>query len=239
MTGHCPESIEFACVFEEPPSVTRLTSLLNVLVDHPEREVAGNSVSVACWNDDTDIESFEGDPATAAAAIHDYEVSSVTVQFGGFELRLGSEQISGPLAGVAHVTIRASIHAFTTSKDAPNARIERRRRRFAAALESAASTVDPEKGFGRRYGVTREMVASYPDRSDAVPPLYDYNLFGAGTVESIGRKQVATAPAWHVSMFESGGAFVVVRPPHRTCSPTVNECATVAAHLNTSVADVP
>lgn len=238
--SHLDEGIEFACAFETLPSEATVAELFERLLDHPDREFDGDYLSVACWDEDSDIDSFRGDPSEAAAAWHEREVSTITVQFGGFELDVGSDSATGLLSDVEHISIRTGIHGFTESEDANPADVEHRRRRFVRALESAAVLLDPDIAFGRRYGVTSEMVDAYPDPSMSTrPPLYDFNLFDAETVETIGHERVAAAPAWYVSMLDSGGAFLAVQPPPQTCSPPVEACAAVASHLGLSVADVP
>lgn len=233
------EWIEFACVFETPPSEATVASLFELLRESSDKDTGDGELDIACWDEESDIEAFEGDPTDAADAWQRRETITVTVRFEGFELRVGSETQSGPLASVPHISFRETIHPFTGSDGRDTEALERRRRRFVDTLSAAGSLLDPTFGIGCGHGVTSEMIEGYPDcPAESQPPLYEYNLFSAETVDSIGRDRLLTAPAWHVSELDSGGVFLVVRPPPRTCSQKVEECTSVASSLGTSVADL-
>lgn len=233
------EWIEFACVFETPPSEATVASLFELLREYSDGDTGDSGLNIACWDEESDIEAFEGDSTDAADAWQRRETITVTVRFEGFELRVGAETQSGPLASVPHISFRETIHPFTGSDGGDTKALERRRRRFVGALSTAGSLLDPKFGIGCGHGVTSEMIESYPDRpAESQPPLYEYNLLSAETADSVGRDRLLTAPAWYVSELDSGGVFLVVRPPPRTCSQKVEECISVANSLGMSISDL-
>lgn len=229
------ELISFVCVFDSAPSADRVVSAFELLADLSGQDDAGSEIDVAWWDENSSITSFRGDLAATIDAWKRSETITATVRFEGFELAVEGDDADSPLASIPHIRFSEQIHAFTPPEDRSETR-ERRRRRFAEAIGAAASLLEPEFGIGHQGEVTPEMIQQYRQRSAAShPPLYEYNLFSTETVESVGRERFITAPAWHVAELDSGGIFLVVRPPPQRCGPEVEDCIAVANHLGLSL----
>ncbi|MDS0255848.1 hypothetical protein NC662_19275 [Haloarcula tradensis] len=115
--------------------------------------------------------------------------------------------------------------------------VKQYRRNFAEIHAQAANTLEPKWGFGRRGGLAiGEDEAIEELATKTRPPLYEYNVFRAETVEAIGREQVLSAPAYYVEELDWGGVFMAVTEPPKQCGHECQQCDEVADQLGLSLA---
>lgn len=227
------DRIEIAYILDRPCSEEEIKTLFEALVDHRFRSQAEEDLDIAYWDDAGDTHTLSGSPGQAASVCVQHGSVAVTIAFEEFRLRIGPNSDRGAFAEIPHLTVDTQIHPFTESEaDSDRNRLEERRQKFADTLADIAAKLEPIWAFGRRGGVTFDASVSIGDlASSPSPPLYEYNVFNAETVDSIGRERVISSPAWHVEELETGAVLLVVRAPPLSCSPQEPTCKAVADHL--------
>lgn len=231
--------IEIVFLFESRPSKESLVKLFDVLSEQLKQQKTEETLSIAFWNETSDIERSNVSAEEAAGICSDYRVSTATIPFEGFELTVGCEYGNGYLGSVPHLTIREQIHPFTADDETTvDSEIKQRRNRFADILAQAGEAVDPVWGFGRRGGVASESKSPSDLLTTDLPPLYEYNLFSSEVVDMIGHNTVTDAPAWYINELSTGGVFLITREPPKSCSPHEKVCTKVAGHLGIEIADL-
>ena len=230
--------IEIVFLFEGRPTKDIITNLLDALATRSTRQNNDETLSIAFWDDTSDINREDVGIKGAANIVTNYQVSVVTISFDGFELQVGCEYNDNYLDSVPHLAFSGQIHPFTETDEAGiDAEIERRRHLFADILTDAGEIVTPKWGFGRRGGVASDNKPAIELLAKNRPPLYEYNLFNSEMVASIGRKAITDSPAWYINELSSGGVFLITREPPRSCSPQEDTCVAVARHLGLEMAD--
>lgn len=230
--------IEIVFLFEGRPTKNIITNLLDALATRSTHQNNDGTLSIAFWDDTSDINREDVGIEEAGNIVTNYQVSIVTISFDGFELQVGCEYNDNYLDSVPHLAFSEQIHPFTETDEAGiDAEIERRRHLFADILTDAGEIVIPKWGFGRRGGVASDNKSAIELLAKNRPPLYEYNLFNSEMVASIGRKAITDSPAWYINELSSGGVFLITREPPRSCSPQEDACVAVARNLDLEMAD--
>lgn len=230
--------IEVVFLFEGRPTKGTITNLLNALATRSTHQNNDETLSIAFWDDTSDINRKDVGVEGAADIVTSYQVSIITISFEGFELQVGCEYNDNYLDSVPHLAFSEQIHPFTeTNETRIDAEIKRRRHMFAGILADAGEIVTPKWGFGRRGGVASDSEPAIELLTKNRPPLYEYNLFNSEMVDFIGHEAIIDSPAWYVNELSSGGVFLITREPPRSCSPREDACVAVVRHLGLNMAD--
>lgn len=230
--------IDIALVFSTEPSREEIEQFFLSLCTHPDR-TENSQLDIASWDDTADIHRFEGGEEEAAKAFLGYEVSTITVPFERFDLKIGAEYTDWLLSQVPHMTIKAVVYPFRAPSGSETTNeIRESRRRFVNVLGDTANFFNPRWGFGRRGGLAIGEDESIEQLAETtMPPLYEYNVFREETVDALDRDRVTSAPAWYVEELDDGGVFMAVREPPKSCGPNTTECKAVADHLGIPLAN--
>lgn len=235
------EFIKIVYLFNKKPSEELIETLLLELSDHRYSTSSTDEYSIVYWG------KSSGMPRTKTGSAEDvahvwcqYPAAEVSIEFDGFELRMGPNYERDCLSTTPHIDVREHHHPFTgTGMGELDEAVVQRQRRFVEVLAAISAIVDPDWGFGLWGELSVESGTSVDEcMASTSPPLYEYNLFDERVVESIGRETVCSAPAWYIEELETGDVFLVPCQPHERCTPWSDSCVAVAEHLGLSVADV-
>ncbi|MFY4814854.1 hypothetical protein ACOJIV_19475 [Haloarcula sp. AONF1] len=228
--------IQIVYTFDTVPSLGVYKSLFRELPQHLDETNRSDELEVVYWDRDDERMEESVEYKGAAQISVEYPTVKVKLETGWEDISIGFEKqgLGFPsYESMPYLEFTTWIYALQNPDDEHTDRVKKRRREFAEIHAKAADILKPKWGFGRRGGLAigeDETIEDLATRTK--PPLYEYNVFRAETVDAIGRERVLSAPAWHVEELDSGGVFLAVRGPPKQCSAATDACLDVADHLD-------
>ncbi|WP_228841740.1 hypothetical protein [Haloarcula sp. CBA1127] len=237
------DSIELGFVFEEPPSQQAHETLFSMFYNQGDGS-KGEKHHEIHYRDGDHRSTIDADNEEAAEIMTTASMCHVSLSTGhsniDHTIEVGFDNSGMGLLATSpyhHLSLTTWIYSLEDPKKEALDTVKNRRMRYVRGLAEMAQIFGPLWGFGRRGGLAvgeDETIEDLATRTK--PPLYEYNVFRAETVEAIGREQVLSAPAYYVEELDWGGVFIAVTEPPKQCGHEGQQCKEVADQLGLSLA---